>query len=113
MDIPQRNRRLIQAALAYLALTTGFVSIWILIAPRSFYDDFPTGPAEWVSALPFELLPKGAPSSPLHGDWVSGNLWDVRDVFAGQDVAVAHSDYAPKRVTVNTRPPIEVILSRR
>jgi hypothetical protein len=61
----------------------------------------------------FELLPKGAPPSPLHGDWVSANLWDVRDVFAGQDVAVAHSDYAPKRVTVNTRPPIEVILSRR
>jgi hypothetical protein len=60
----------------------------------------------------FELLPKGASPSPLHGEWVRNNLWDVRDIYAGQDIAVAHSEYAPKRVTVNTSPPIEVVLSR-
>jgi hypothetical protein len=48
----RRHRRLIQAALAYMAITTGFVSAWILIAPRNFFDRFPSGPAEWVSALP-------------------------------------------------------------
>ena len=26
--------------------------MWILLAPRGFYDTFPTGPAEWVSPLP-------------------------------------------------------------
>lgn len=48
----REHRRLIRAALAYMAITTGFVSAWILIAPRDFFDRFPSGPAEWVSALP-------------------------------------------------------------
>jgi hypothetical protein len=39
-------------ALAYLALQAAYVAIWILLAPRGFYDTFPTGPAEWVSPLP-------------------------------------------------------------
>ena len=38
--------------LVYLALQAGYVAIWILLAPRGFYDTFPTGPAEWVSPLP-------------------------------------------------------------
>ena len=29
-----------------------YVALWILLAPRGFYDTFPTGPAEWVSPLP-------------------------------------------------------------
>ena len=35
-----------------MAVTGALVALWILLAPRSFYDDFPTGPGEWVSALP-------------------------------------------------------------
>jgi hypothetical protein len=38
--------------LGYLAVQAGYVALWILMAPRGFYDTFPTGPAEWVSPLP-------------------------------------------------------------
>jgi hypothetical protein len=48
----ERRRRLIRVGLWYMAISTGLVSAWILLAPRNFYDEFPTGPAEWVSALP-------------------------------------------------------------
>ena len=48
----ERHATLIRASLTYLALTIGLVAAWILIAPRGFYDDFPTGPSAWVSALP-------------------------------------------------------------
>ena len=48
----QRYRVPIRIALLYLAITTGILAVWILAAPRSFYDDFPGGPAHWVSALP-------------------------------------------------------------
>jgi hypothetical protein len=42
----------IRAGLLFLALTGAYVSIWILLAPKGFYDSFPSGPAHWVSALP-------------------------------------------------------------
>jgi hypothetical protein len=48
----QRYRAPIRIALLYLAITTGILAAWILVAPRSFYDDFPGGPAHWVSSLP-------------------------------------------------------------
>jgi hypothetical protein len=48
----QRHRAPIRIALIYLAITTGVLAVWILAAPRSFYDDFPGGSAHWVSALP-------------------------------------------------------------
>jgi hypothetical protein len=38
--------------LGYLAVSTAYVAVWILLAPKGFYDSFPTGSAEWVSALP-------------------------------------------------------------
>jgi hypothetical protein len=38
--------------LGYLAFQAAYVAVWILLAPRGFYDTFPTGPAEWVSPLP-------------------------------------------------------------
>ena len=47
-----RHRGLIRFALGYLAVTIGFVSIWILLAPKGFYDSFPGGGTHWVSALP-------------------------------------------------------------
>jgi hypothetical protein len=48
----QLHRGWIRLALIYLAVTIGWVAVWILISPRSFYDDFPGGGSHWVSALP-------------------------------------------------------------
>jgi hypothetical protein len=48
----ERHRGPIRVALLYLTITTAFLAIWILVAPKSFYDDFPGGSAHWVSALP-------------------------------------------------------------
>ncbi|MSO41718.1 MAG: hypothetical protein EXQ70_07505 [Solirubrobacterales bacterium] len=52
MDTITEHRTVIRFGLVYLAVTIGIVALWILLAPREFYDDFPTGPAAWVSALP-------------------------------------------------------------
>lgn len=48
----QRHTTAIRLALGYLTVSLGLVAVWILLAPRGFYDDFPTGPASWVSAQP-------------------------------------------------------------
>ena len=48
----ERHRGWIRFALIYLTVTIGVVSVWILLAPKGFYNDFPGGPAHWVSALP-------------------------------------------------------------
>jgi hypothetical protein len=48
----ERHRAAIRIALAYLAITMGALAIWILVAPKSFYDDFPGAGAHWVAALP-------------------------------------------------------------
>jgi hypothetical protein len=48
----QRHRAPIRIALLYLTITTGILAVWILLAPRGFYDDFPGAGAHWVSALP-------------------------------------------------------------
>jgi len=48
----ERHRAPIRIALIYLTVTIGFLAIWILIAPKGFYDDFPGGSVHWVSALP-------------------------------------------------------------
>ena len=48
----ERHATVIRAALVYPALIIGLVAVYILVAPKSFYDDFPTGPSAWVSALP-------------------------------------------------------------
>lgn len=47
-----RGGLLMRLALGYLAVSSGYVAVWILLAPQGFYDAFPTGPAEWVSPLP-------------------------------------------------------------
>lgn len=47
----ERHRTAIRVALLYIAVAMGVVAVWILLAPRGFYDDFP-GPESWVSALP-------------------------------------------------------------
>ena len=48
----EHHRAPIRIALAYLAITIGALAIWILVAPRGFYDNFPGAGAHWVSALP-------------------------------------------------------------
>ena len=48
----QRHRGWIRFGLIYLAVTIGWVAVWILIAPKGFYDNFPGGSSHWVSALP-------------------------------------------------------------
>jgi hypothetical protein len=48
----ERYRAPIRIALIYLVIMLGFVSVWILIAPKGFYDNFPGGSVHWVSALP-------------------------------------------------------------
>ena len=48
----QRHRVPIRIALIYLAVTIGWLAVWILIAPKGFYDNFPGGSTHWVSALP-------------------------------------------------------------
>lgn len=48
----ERHRAPIRIALIYLTVTIGFLAIWILIAPKGFYDNFPGGSVHWVSALP-------------------------------------------------------------
>ena len=51
MKIAQ-HRTVIRIGLIYLAVTIGLVAAMILISPRGFYDDFPSGPSAWVSVLP-------------------------------------------------------------
>jgi hypothetical protein len=41
----------IRYALLVLAVSQGSTGIWALVAPRSFYDDFPAGRGGWVSTL--------------------------------------------------------------
>src|SRR3954452_12513324 len=47
-----RRGTMVRAGLWYLCLTSAYVAIWILIAPKGFYNTFPTGPAHWVNGLP-------------------------------------------------------------
>jgi hypothetical protein len=48
----EHHRAPIRIALIFLMITIGFVAIWILLAPRGFYDTFPGAGVHWVSALP-------------------------------------------------------------
>ena len=42
----------VRAGLAILGLGQGSAALFALLAPRSFFDDFPTPGADWVDALP-------------------------------------------------------------
>jgi hypothetical protein len=48
----ERHRGPIRFALIYLAVTIGWLAIWILAAPKGFYDNFPGGSIHWVDVLP-------------------------------------------------------------
>jgi hypothetical protein len=41
----------IRYGLLVLAISQASTGLWALVAPRSFYDDFPPGRGGWVSAL--------------------------------------------------------------
>jgi hypothetical protein len=43
--------RLIRGGLLTLAVTQGPIGLWALVAPKSFYEDFPLGRGGWVSTL--------------------------------------------------------------
>ncbi len=42
--------RVVRVLLVLMAVSSGFVGSWALLAPRSFYDEFPGGGRHWVSA---------------------------------------------------------------
>jgi hypothetical protein len=42
--------RVVRVLLALMAISSGFIGLWALLAPRSFYDDFPGAGRHWVSA---------------------------------------------------------------
>jgi hypothetical protein len=42
--------RVLRVLLAFMAISSGFVGLWALLAPQSFYDDFPGAGRHWVSA---------------------------------------------------------------
>src|SRR3954454_22261322 len=52
MSSGDTSSRMARFGLWYLAVTSAYVAVWILIAPKGFYDTFPTGPAHWVDVLP-------------------------------------------------------------
>ena len=48
----QRKQRGLRAGLVYLLLSALIVGVWALLAPRSFFDDFPSLGMRWVRPLP-------------------------------------------------------------
>jgi AhpD family alkylhydroperoxidase len=50
-----RNRGAIRFLLFALGIPQALIGLWALLAPSSFYDDFPTGTSGWVDVLgPFD-----------------------------------------------------------
>lgn len=47
-----RSEQLLRAGLGLLAASAVMVGAWALVAPESFFDDFPGNGHAWVSALP-------------------------------------------------------------
>ena len=88
----QRHRGLIRFALIFLALTAGSVAVWILVAPKGFYDNFPGGSSHWVSALPpyNEHLERdfGAAGLGLAVLAVLAALWMERRVIQAAAIAI-------------------------
>src|SRR5262245_52125583 len=48
----ERHRGLIRFALLYMAVAIGWLAVWIMFAPKGFYNGFPGAGVHWVSALP-------------------------------------------------------------
>jgi hypothetical protein len=48
----ERYRREVRAGLVALGLPLAGIGAWALVAPRSWFDEFPGGGMSWVSALP-------------------------------------------------------------
>ena len=52
LGVSDGRRKAIRAGFGVLAVMQGFAALWALLAPRSFYEDFPGFGRHWVSALP-------------------------------------------------------------
>jgi hypothetical protein len=50
--LPAAPAWVLRGGLVVLALPSAVIAVWGLIAPHSFYDDFPGAGRHWVSALP-------------------------------------------------------------
>jgi hypothetical protein len=87
-----RHRALIRFALLYLVVTIGWLAVWILVAPKGFYDTFPGGSAHWVSALPpyTEHLERDFGGAALGLAVIAGlaALWMERRVIQAAAIAV-------------------------
>jgi hypothetical protein len=46
-----RNRGAIRFLLFALGIPQALIGLWALLAPSSFYDDFPAGTDGWVNVL--------------------------------------------------------------
>ena len=46
-----KRKRFLRIGLLLLAAQPALLALWIGVAPRSFYDDFPGGGRQWVSEL--------------------------------------------------------------
>jgi hypothetical protein len=44
------RERIVRVLLVLMAVSSGFIGLWALLAPKSFYDDFPGAGRHWVSA---------------------------------------------------------------
>jgi len=51
-DADERRLRGVRIGLVILGVGQGTAALFALLAPRSFYDDFPVSGAHWVSSLP-------------------------------------------------------------
>ena len=43
------RERVVRVLLVLMAVSSGFIGLWALLAPKSFYDDFPGAGRHWVS----------------------------------------------------------------
>ena len=106
------HRLAIRIGLGYLAFQSAYVAVWILLAPRGFYDTFPTGPAEWVSPLPpfneHLLRDFGAAGLGLAVLAVLAAVWLERRLRPGHGDRVHRRRPAPLRLPRDHhRPPVD------
>jgi alkylhydroperoxidase family enzyme len=81
----ENHRGGIRFLLLALGVPQGLIGMWALFAPRSFYDDFPSGTDGWVNAL---------------GPFDEHLVTDVGALFVGLGVLLAIAAFTLHRTTV-------------
>ena len=94
----QQHRGLIRIALIYLAVTIGWLAVWILAAPKGFYDTFPGGGTHLVSALPPYNEHLTTTSHYSTGDNIASLFGLALDVLLPLAILYLASDRAQRRV---------------